>query len=125
MVYLEKRRDADSLAGAVDAVIGMLAEERPEELRLFTKWLNRMFRHAFTGGEIERIRDLRGVRSMLSEVVDQIIERGKEEGGEQKAREAARRMLAKGYAIGDVAEVTGLEVGEVRLLANNLDSGRE
>ena len=37
VVYLEKRRDADSLAGAVDAVIGMLAEERPEELRLFSQ----------------------------------------------------------------------------------------
>ena len=74
---------------------------------------------------------------MLSEVVDQIIERGKEEGHarghaeghahglRQKAREAARRMLAKGYAIDDVAEVTGLEVGEVRRLAKNLDSGGE
>ena len=29
--------------------------------------------------------------TLLSEVVDQIIERGKEEGGEQRAREAARR----------------------------------
>ena len=125
VVYLEKRRDAASLAGAVDAVIGMLAEERPEELRLFSQWLNRMFRHAFTAGEIERIRDLRGVRSMLSEVVDQIIERGKEEGGEQKAREAARRMLAKGYAINDVVEVTGLELDEVRDLAQDLDSERE
>ncbi len=36
VVYLEKRRDADSLAGAVDAVIGMLEQERPEELRLLT-----------------------------------------------------------------------------------------
>ena len=141
VVYLEKRRDADSLAGAVDAVIGMLEQERPEELRLFSQWLNRMFRHAFTAGEIERIRDLRGVKSMLSEVVDQIIERGKEEGKEegkkqgkeegleqglrQKARETARRMLAKGYAIDDVVEVTGLEVAEVRLLAESSDSGRE
>ncbi len=75
------------------------------------------------------VRNLRRVRSMLSEVVDQIIERGREEGLEQglrqKARETARRMLAKGYAIDDVAEVTGLEVGEVRLLAKNLDSGGE
>ena len=78
---------------------------------------------------------------MLSEVVDQIIERGKEEGKEegkkqgkeegleqglrQKARETARRMLAKGYAIDDVVEVTGLEVAEVRLLAESSDSGRE
>ena len=129
VVYLEKRRDADSLAGAVDAVIGMLEQERPEELRLFTRWLNRMFRHAFSAGEIERIRELRGVKSMLSEVVDQIIERGKEEGLEQglrqKARETARRMLAKGYAIDDVVDVTGLEVAEVRLLAESSDSGRE
>ena len=62
---------------------------------------------------------------MLSEVVDQIIERGKEQGLEQKAREDARRMLAKGYAIDDVAEVTGLEVGEIRRLAKNLDSSQE
>ncbi len=125
VVYLEKRRDADSLAGAVDAVIGMLAEERPEELRLFSKWLNRMFRHAFTAGEIERIRDLRGVRSMLSEVVDQIIERGKEEGGEQKAREAARRMLVEGISVEVISRVTGLTVAEIRGLSQDSDNGRE
>ena len=37
VVYLEKRRDADSLAGAVDGVFGMLEQERPEELRLFSQ----------------------------------------------------------------------------------------
>ena len=62
---------------------------------------------------------------MLSEVVDQIIERGKEEGLEQKARETARRMLARGYVIDDVVDVTGLEVAEVRLLAESSESGRE
>ena len=37
VVYLEKRRDAASLTGAVDAVVRMLAEEQPEELRMFTR----------------------------------------------------------------------------------------
>ena len=129
VVYLEKRRDADSLAGAVDAVIGMLEQERPEELRLFTRWLNRMFRHAFTAGEIERIRDLRGVKSMLSEVVDQIIERGKEEGLEQglrqKAQETARRMLVEGISVEVISRVTGLPVAEIRELSQDSDNGRQ
>ena len=44
---------------------------------------------------IERIGDLRGVKSMLSEVVDQIIERGKEEGHAEGMPKAVRRGFAK------------------------------
>ena len=78
-----------------------------------------MFRNAFTRGEIDRIEDLSGVRSMLSEVVDQIIERGKEEGFEQKARETARRMLVEGISVDVISRVTGLTVGEIRSLAES------
>jgi len=61
----------------------------------------------------------------LSEVVDQIIERGKEEGGEQKAREAARRMLVEGISVEVISRVTGLSVAEIRGLSQDMDSGRE
>ena len=41
------------------------------------------------------------------------IEKGKAEGIELTKRENARRMKAKGYAVEDIAEITGLTAGVI------------
>ena len=74
---------------------------------------------------------------MLSEVVDQIIQRSKEEGHarghaeghahglRQKARETARRMLVEGISVEVISRITGLTVAEIRGLSQDSDSGGE
>jgi predicted transposase/invertase (TIGR01784 family) len=117
VMYLDKRRNATELRNAVDHVIGMLEKERPEQLRMFRVWLNRMFHMAVTGEQRYRIDELMEVKSMLSEVVDQIKNKGRQEGLREGRRAAALHMLRKGYPLNDVMEVTELPRNEIARLA--------
>lgn len=119
-MYLEKRRDDRELHNAIDHVIELLEETNPEQLRMFGVWLNRMFRAAVSRQQMERIEGLREVRSMLSEVIDQIESRGRQEG----RRVAALRMLRKGYEVEEVVEVTELGREEVLALAEQVEAER-
>lgn len=120
VMYLEKRRDDRELQNAIDHVIELLEETNPEQLRMFGVWLNQMFRAAVSRQQIERIEGLREVRSMLSEVIDQIENRGRQEG----RRVAALRMLRKGYEVEEVVEVTELGREEVLALAEQVEAER-
>ena len=117
VMYLEKRRDDRELRAAVDRVIDMLVDEQPEQLRMFGVWLNRMFRAAVSREHLQQIEGLREVRSMLSDVIDQIESRGRQEGRQEGHQEGRRmtalRMLRKGYAREDVSEVTELSAEEL------------
>lgn len=128
VMYLEKRRDDADLRSAIDHVIELLEETNGEQLRMFGVWLNRMFRAAVSREQIERIEGLREVRSMLSEVIDQIESRGRQEGrreGRQEGRRAtALRMLRKGYEVEEVVEVTELDREEVIALAEQVAAER-
>jgi hypothetical protein len=115
VIYLEKRRDTAELRGAIDRVIEMVETEQPEQLRMFKVWLNRMFRAAVADEHNDRIDELRGVRSMLSDVIEQMRDEFRQEGlqeGLQEARRAgALRMLRKGYPMEEVMEITELSRG--------------
>ena len=124
VMYLEKRRDDRKLHRAIDHVIDLLEETNPEQLRMFGVWLNRMFRASVSREQIERIEGLREVRSMLSEVIDQIESRGRREGRQEGRRADALRMLRKGYAVEEVAEVTELDREEVAALAEQVAAER-
>ena len=137
VMYLDKRRDATELRTAIDRVIDLLAGEKPEQFRMFGIWLTRMFRGAASEQQFDRIRELREVRPMLSDVVDQIENRGKEKGlqeGFQKGRQEgsndgrrsdALRMLRKGYPTDDVVDITELSHEEVTELAKQFEREKE
>ena len=44
------------------------------------------------------------------------IEKGREEGVERKAFEVARKMLARGMALSDIAEIVELPVDKIQIL---------
>ena len=121
IIYLEKQGDEKSLGQAIETVIELIAEEQPEQLRMFSNWVNRMFGKALSEKETERITELTEVKSMLAQLAEDIEKRGeergimlgKERGEAQKAREDARRMKAKGYPVEDIVEITGLSADEV------------
>jgi predicted transposase/invertase (TIGR01784 family) len=52
----------------------------------------------------------------LKEGLEQGREQGRVEGIEETNRENARRMKAKGYAIEDIAEITGLTTEQINSL---------
>jgi predicted transposase/invertase (TIGR01784 family) len=124
IIYLERIGDEQALGQAIDTVIEMIADEQPEQLRMFGIWVNRMFGRVLNDEETERITELTEVRSMLSQLAENIEKRGEKRGearGEErgelnKAQEVARRMKAKGYSLDDIIELTGLSREEVEKL---------
>ena len=120
IIYLEKQKSEKSLNKAVDTVLELVKGESPEQLRMFTVWLNRMFKDAYSEREFERISELTEVKSMLTQIAEQIEERGMQQGMQQgmrrKAEETARKMKAKGFPVEEITELTGLSAEEIRKL---------
>ena len=75
-----------------------------------------MFHKALKGEEVEKINKLRSVKSMLTQIAEQIEERGMQQGARQNTLETARKMKEKGFSINDIVEITGLEVQEIEKL---------
>jgi len=116
IVYLEKQKEEDLLREAVETVIELIKEEQPEQLRMFTVWINRMFRYVLKEDDIEKINELTEVKSMLTQVVEKIEERAIHQGAKEKALETALKMKGKGYGESEIAEITGLSLEEIRKL---------
>jgi predicted transposase/invertase (TIGR01784 family) len=124
IIYLEKQGDEAALGQAIGTVIELIREEQPEQLRMFSTWVNRMFGKVLREEETERITELTEVKSMLAQLAEDIEKRGEKRGmklGENKGlkegkREAARRMKARGYPVEDIVDITGLSAEEVEKL---------
>ena len=120
IIYLEKQGDEKSLGQAIETVIELIAEEQPEQLRMFSNWVNRMFGKALSEKETERITELTEVKSMLAQLAEDIEKRGEQrglnKGLKEGKREDARKMKAKGYPVQDIVEITGLSAEEVEKL---------
>ena len=116
IIYLEKQKDEKLLSEAVDTVIELIKETRSEQFKMFTVWLNRMFKQAIDDKEAEKITRLTEVKSMITQIAEQIEARGEKRGMQQKAKEAARKMKEKGYALKDIADITGLTEEEIKRL---------
>jgi len=117
--YLEQQNEPDKVAKAIEHVINFLEEEQPEELRMFTSWVNEIFRGALDPESIAKIKALTEVKPMLAQVVDKIIEQGAEKGKEEGKIEDARRMVQKGYPIEDIMDITGLSEIMLHKIKNN------
>ena len=79
-MYLEQQEDDAALRQTIDTAITMIAEEQPEQLRQFSHWINRMFRGSLETGDIDKVNQLTEVKTMLSEVVEKIEQRGMQQG---------------------------------------------
>ena len=52
----------------------------------------------------------------LKQGLEQGLEQGRKLGHEEANRINARKMKAKGYSVEDIAEITGLSIGEITSL---------
>lgn len=120
IIYMEKRKDEETLRSSIDQVIDLIKAEQPEIIRMFTVWLNRMFRNAVLPVDIDKVRDARGVRSMLSKIAEEMEARGEARGRIQGVKEgmriAARKMKDNGEPIEKIQEYTGLDREEIEEL---------
>jgi predicted transposase/invertase (TIGR01784 family) len=124
IIYLEKQGDEAALGQAIETVIELIREEQPEQLRMFSTWVNRMFGKVLSEEEAERITKLTEVKSMLAQLAEDIEKRGEKLGEErginkgvkEGKREDARRMKARGYPVEDIVDITGLSAEEVEKL---------
>ena len=119
-IYAERQQDGVFLRERIDDILDMIEDENPEQLRMFSHWLNQMFGTILREEEIGEITNVQGVKSMLEQYAERMkaqyrqegIERGKQEG----RKETARNMLAKGSSEEFVRDVTGLSEEEIRNL---------
>jgi predicted transposase/invertase (TIGR01784 family) len=124
IIYLEKQGDEAALGQAIETVIELIREEQPEQLRMFSTWVNRMFGKVLSEEDAERITELTEVKSMLAQLAENIEkrgiklgeERGVNKGVKEGKREDARRMKARGYPVEDIVDITGLSAEEVEKL---------
>jgi predicted transposase/invertase (TIGR01784 family) len=124
IIYLEKQGDEAALGQAIETVIELIREEQPEQLRMFSTWVNRMFGRVLSEEDAERITELTEVKSMLAQLAENIEkrgiklgeERGVNKGVKEGKREDARRMKARGYPVEDIVDITGLSAEEVEKL---------
>jgi predicted transposase YdaD len=131
---LERSRQPEEVRAVLHELVGWL--RAPEQARLrrdFTVWFARTFLPGRAPGQtFPEFNDLQEVDAMLSETVIEWTKKWKEEGladglakgraeglteGEAKAqRLMAQRLLAREMSVAEVAELTGLPVGEVEAL---------
>ena len=117
MFYVENT-DPERLGETIDEVIAILSEEAPEAVERFSLWLQNFLAGTAGGEDAARpVRDLTEVRTMFATKLEQYGEKLKRQGSREEGREAvrvARRLLARGESVADVASVTELSEERVR-----------
>jgi len=112
----------EDISGEIKRIVSLIEKERPEELRLFRKWI----KHFFYGNdeisnEIENsIKEIEEVKDMLSTTLkkrDKIqFEQGKLEGILEMKLDTAKALLKEKMAIAKISEITGLPEVEIKKL---------
>jgi hypothetical protein len=69
---MEQQNDAADLHEALAKVIDFVRHESIFDIRAFTVWLTRMFKADIPQELVERIRDIKEAKSMLSELAERI-----------------------------------------------------
>lgn len=122
--YLENSELKD-ISGDIDRIVNLIEKEKPEELRLFRKWI----KHFFYGNDeitddlensIKEIQEVKGMLSATLKKRDKIIfEQGLEQGLEQgmnRILNTAKALLKEKMPVKKISEITGLPVEKIEKL---------
>jgi predicted transposase/invertase (TIGR01784 family) len=116
MMYLEKNKDEKKLREVIKNVVELIKEENILDVKMFARWINRIFEKNLCDEEIEKIRDITEVKSMLETLVENIKEEGIKEGIKETEISIARKMLKEKFPIEMIEKITGLSVREIEEL---------
>jgi len=105
---------------AIDKVVKYIKDEDIIDIRMFTVWLTKMFRTSINQEDIEKIKDIKETKSMLTILAEEIRKEGKIEGkiegkNEEKI-EAAKKMKNDGLDFSLISKYTGLTIEEIEKL---------
>jgi predicted transposase/invertase (TIGR01784 family) len=117
IIYLEKQGDEAALGQAIETVIELIREEQPEQLRMFSTWVNRMFGKVLSEEDAERITKLTEVKSMLAQLAEDIEKRGIKLGEERGIKLGEERGIKLG-------EKRGIKLGEKRGVNKGVKEGK-
>lgn len=127
--YLENS-GMENVSDEIKRIVSMIEKERPEELRLFRKWI----KHFFYGNdeisdEIENsVKEIEEVKDMLSATLkkrdkmqfkqglEQGLEKGIEKGIQKGKLETAKNLLKEKMPVKKIAKITGLPLEEIEKL---------
>jgi len=119
-VFYTETSSSEELQDEMDRLIELIRDEDMEVVQEFTQWLNNflstMMGEEAREGIVKKIESVMEVKFMLETKWKEYRERLREEGKGEKAREAARKMLDKGFSVDDICEITGLSPIEVEKL---------
>ena len=125
VMILEKSPEKGDLKEKLDQIIECLKNEKILDINIFSKWLRMMLGVNINDEIIDKINDMKGVKTMFETMIENYkkklkkeglkegIREGKKEGIREGKKEAARKMLEKGYDIGIISEITGLSIKEI------------
>ena len=115
-LFLVETTDPDLLRERADLILGLLRNERPEELELFRRWLGSFF-HGEENALTEGTDKMQEVRTMLATALkrkeEEWIRKGKQEGIEQ------------GIEPGEIAELLVIDRAEVLQLQAEISPTKE
>ena len=115
--YLENS-DMKNISGEIKNIINLIDKEKPEELRLFRKWIKHFF---YGNDEISdeldsSIKEIEEVKDMLSATLKKrdkvMIEQGKKE----NAVYTAKALLKEKMPLNKISEITRLSVEDIEKL---------
>lgn len=138
LFYVENA-SPETLKKEIDLVAGMLQNERPEEIRIFSNWLRMTFLDTNDDiyGEVKKLEDVKtmfaaklekygeklrkeamqkGLEKGIQKGIQKGMQKGKREGMREKAMQMAKTLLNKNMSIQEISEITGLSVEEIKKL---------
>ncbi|WP_020612171.1 Rpn family recombination-promoting nuclease/putative transposase [Sediminispirochaeta bajacaliforniensis] len=126
-VFYAENSSPEELEAEIDIFLSIITEEKLEAVQLLVQWLNNFFASVEEQQKqpvLSRINDIVEVKSMLltkmkehdQMMLEQGIKQGVEQGEKQRAVITAKKMLAKGYSIQEISELTGLRQQEIQAL---------
>ncbi len=133
MFYLENS-DISEISGEIKNIIKLIEKERPEEIRLFRKWIKNFFYgNDEISDEIQNgIKEIEEVKDMLSTSLkkrdkmqfqqgvqqghEKGIQEGIQKGIQKKAADTAKALLKENMSANKISEITGLSLEEIKKL---------
>ena len=131
--YLENS-DISEISGEIKNIIKLIEKERPEEIRLFRKWIKNFFYgNDEISDEIQNgIKEIEEVKDMLSTSLkkrdkmqfqqgvqqghEKGIQEGIQKGIQKKAADTAKALLKENMSANKISEITGLSLEEIKKL---------
>ncbi len=122
-LFLLETSSTEDYPSTIQEVVGILERQDPELCKEFTRWLWHTFSQN-PPSELDDLQNIKEVSTMLQAELQREREAvyhkgkldGKQEGKKEGKKETASKLKARGMALQEIAEVTGLSIETIKSL---------